>query len=59
MPPQVYEKRRTAIKLADALNKIEGVPVSDYARMLSEQWANGEITGQQMKSALIAVHKQV
>jgi len=56
MSPQVYAKRKTALKLADALNKIEGVPVSDYARMLSEQWAKGKITGQQMKEALIAVH---
>ncbi len=47
MSPQVYAKRKTAIKLADTLNKIECVPVSDYARMLSEKWAKGEITGQQ------------
>ncbi len=59
MSPQVYAKRKTAIKLADTLNKIEGVPVSDYARMLSEKWAKGEITGQQMKEALIAVHTRV
>ena len=59
MSPQVYAKRKTAIKLADTLNKIEGVPVSDYARMLSEKWANGEITGQQMKEDLIAVHTRV
>ena len=28
-------RRVQAVKLADALNVIEGVPVSDYARMLS------------------------
>ncbi|MBQ3005178.1 MAG: hypothetical protein IJD88_04530 [Clostridia bacterium] len=59
MSPQVYAKRISAIKLADTLNKIEGAPVSDYARQLSEKWAKGEITGQQMKEALIASHKKV
>lgn len=28
MSPQVYNKRLYAIKVADAVNKIEGVPVS-------------------------------
>ena len=59
MSPQVYAKRLSAIKLADTLNKIEGAPVSDYARQLSEKWAKGEITGQQMKEALIVSHKKV
>ena len=59
MSPQVYAKRISAIKLADTLNKIEGAPVSDYARQLSEKWAKGEITGQQMKEVLIASHKKV
>lgn len=39
MSPQVYSKRKTAIKLADTLNDIEGVPVSAYARELSDKWA--------------------
>ena len=59
MSPKNYAKRITAIKVADTLNKIEGVPVSDYARELSEKWAKGEITGSQMKAALIAAHKKV
>ena len=59
MSPPVYSKRVSAIKLADTLNKIEGVPVSEYARYLSEKWAKGEISGEEMKAALIAVHKKV
>lgn len=59
MSPQVYAKKISAIKLADTLNKIEGAPASDYARQLSKKWAKGEITGQQMKEALIASHKKV
>ena len=54
MSPQIYSKRKTAIKLADTLNNIEGVPVSAYARELSDKWAKGEITGQQMKAALVS-----
>ena len=59
MSPQVYSKRKTVIKLADTLNNIEGVPISAYARELSDKWAKGEITGQQMKAALIAKHSKV
>lgn len=58
MSPHIYNKRLNAIKVADAINKIEGVPVSQYAKDLSEKWARGEITGAQMKSALISVHKK-
>lgn len=52
-------KRTVAIKVADALNMIEGVPVSAFAKDLSAKWAKGEITGADMKAALIAKHKRV
>ena len=52
-------RRIQAVKLADALNAIEGVPVSDYAKMLSQCWANGELTGDQMKAALLASHRKM
>ena len=48
-----------AVKAADAINAIEGVPVSDYAKTLSACWARGEITDQQMKSALLASHRKL
>ncbi len=44
--------------VADALNKIEGVPVTDFAKELSSKWAKGEITGAQMKAMLIQRHKK-
>lgn len=53
------ERRVQAVKLADALNAIEGVPVSDYAKTLSYCWARGELTGEQMKSALLASHARL
>lgn len=52
-------RRNQAVKLADALNAIEGVPVSDYACTLSACWARGELTGEQMKKALLASHRKL
>lgn len=52
-------RRVAAVKTADAINAIEGVPVSDYARTLSLSWARGEITGEQMKAALLASHQRM
>lgn len=52
-------KRVAAVKTADAINAIEGVPVSDYAKLLSYAWARGELTGEQMKAALLASHAKL
>ena len=59
MTTAAKNKRWQAVKLADALNAIEGVPVSSYAKTLSHCWANGEITGEQMKAALLASHRKM
>ena len=56
MTAAARNRRIQAVKLADALNAIEGVPVSDYAKILSHCWMNGELTGEQMKAALLASH---
>lgn len=56
---QAKNRRMQAVKLADALNAIEGVPVSDYAKTLSRCWMNGELTGEQMKAALLASHRKL
>ena len=52
-------RRIQAVKLADTLNAIEGVPASDYAKLLSHRWMTGEITGAQMKEALLASHHEL
>ena len=59
MTVMAKKRRIQAVKLADALNAIEGVPVSDYAKTLSQCWANGELTGNQMKEALLACHRKL
>lgn len=59
MTMQQKKRRIAAVKTADAINAIEGVPVSDYARTLSRCWAYGELTGEQMKAALLAAHRKI
>lgn len=56
---QSNNRRFAAVKVADAINAIEGAPVTEYAKTLSTCWAKGEITGQQMKAALLASHKKI
>lgn len=58
MAAPIRNRRTEAVKLADALNSIEGVPVSDYAKELSRSWVNGELTGEQMKTALLPSTKR-
>ena len=59
MTVKQINRRITAVKTADAINAIEGAPVSDYAKTLSAAWARGELTGDQMKSALLASHRKM
>lgn len=53
------KKRIAAVKTADAINAIEGAPISSYARTLSTSWARGELSGNQMKTALLAYHRKI
>ena len=51
--------RLAAVKTAAASNASEGAPISSYARALSASWARGELTGEQMKQALLAHHRRI
>ena len=57
MDSSVRYRRLAAVKVADAINAVEGVPVREYAKQLSASWADGKLTGEQMKAALLASHK--
>ena len=57
MTTKQLNRRLAAVKTADAINAIEGAPVSAYARRLSASWARGDLTGEQMKTALLASHR--
>ena len=54
-----FHKRFAALKTADAINAIKGVPVSVDARFLSEKWVRGELTGEQMKQELLDFHRKI
>lgn len=59
MSPTQIQKRKRALRIADALNSIEGIPVSAYAVESSEMWARGTISAAQMKELLIKAQKKV
>lgn len=58
MSPNKIEKRLKAVKFADAINNIEGAPVSGRAKELSTLWANGELSSSEMKKILIDAHRK-
>jgi len=49
------KKRRRAVKIANAVNSIEGVPASESSKLLSDRWSNGEITTEQIKTELLVI----
>ena len=57
MAAPIRNRRAEAVKLADNLNSMEEVPVSAYPKEFSQSWVNGELTGEQMKTTLLAFHK--
>ncbi len=59
MTPQKIVRRKRAMRVADAINKIEGVPVRGYAIELSNAWSEGKITGAQMKENLLKSHMEL
>ena len=58
MSPNKIEKRLKAVKVADAINNIEGVPISGRAKELSTLWVNGELSSSEMKKILIDAHRK-
>lgn len=59
MSPIEIQKRKRAVKIADAINGIEGVPVSVFAKDLSDKWVQGTISDSQMIEMLVNVHRKV
>lgn len=59
MNRKIRNHRIAAVKVADAINTIGGVPVPNHARNLSDRWARGEITGEEMKAALLSYYQKM
>mgnify|MGYP003457308231 CR=1 FL=1 len=47
------------MKIADAINNINGVPVSKFAKELSENWVQGNVSDSQMIETLVNAHKRI
>ena len=54
-----YKKRKRAMKIADAISSINGVPVSDFAKELSDKWVQGNVSDSQMIETLVNAHKRI
>ena len=50
-------RRITAERVADTCNRIGGVPVSEHAQELSQQWVHGRISGEEMIRELEKQHE--
>ena len=48
------KKRRRAVKIANAVNSIERVPVSKEVKLIQARFAKGELTSEQMKAEVIS-----
>lgn len=51
-------KRKRAVKISRAINSIEGVPVSEKTENVFSQWADGKITGEQMKAQILQMYSR-
>lgn len=53
------EKRQRAVKIAKAINSIEGVPTPDETNEIFRQWIDGKITDEQLTSAMLSLCTKV
>lgn len=53
------KKRRRAVKIANAVNSIEDVPVSKEVKLIQARFAKGELTSEQMKTEVISFCKRL
>ena len=58
MPDAQQNKCVAAVRTADAINAIEGVPPTDYAKALTAKWALGELSFDAAKAALLERHRR-
>ena len=58
MSSHEIRRRFDAVRMADAVNRIDGVPISRRARQLSIRLSNGDISEHDVIHALNAVHKK-
>ena len=53
MKYEAKEKRRRAVKVAKAINSIEGVPIPDETNEFFQQWIDSEISDDQLTEVML------
>ena len=54
-----FQKKLVSLKTGDTIAAIHSVSVSADAKFPSEKWDRGELTGEQMKQELFALHRKI
>ena len=53
------EKRQRAVKIAKAINSIEGVPIPDETNEFFQQWIDSEISDDQLTEVMLSLCKRI
>ena len=53
------EKRQRDVKIAKAINSIEGVPIPDETNEFFRQWIDGEISDDQLTEVMLSLCKRI
>ena len=53
------EKRIRALKFANAINCIEGVPIPNETNEFFRQWIDGEISDEQLTTAILSICERI
>lgn len=59
MKYEAKEKRRRAVKVAKAINSIEGVPIPDETNKFFQQWIDSEISDDQLTEVMLSLCKRI
>ena len=49
------DKRKRAVKIASAINSIEGVNIPKNAEEIFKKWSDGKLTDEQLTSMMLSI----
>lgn len=52
-------RRMRAVKIAKAINSIEGVPIPEITDEIFKEWIDGKLTDEQLASSMLALCTKV
>ncbi len=59
MKYEAKEKRRRAVKVAKAINGMQGVPIPDETNEFFQQWIDSEISDDQLTEVMLSLCKRI